>query len=501
MILRPDNPRQMFFGCRADLVADEPLVTTVEQVVDGFALDDLYDRYSESGRSFYDPSMMLKVLFFSYCEGVRSSREMAKRIRYDIRYRYYTGHLQPDFRTINRFRLENLDLLGHYFAQMVAVCEKSGFLDVSVLAIDSTKIRASASGRRAARQKRMDELARCYSEALREDAARDDCVSDMYDSTDDQSSESDDDRSGSNSTTPDGTSSSGKVADPDARFMKTSEGGKRLSYNSHIVVDKGQMIVAADVNNCADDSVHLQSMIESSQQHVVLPPGQVLADGGYYSGNNVKYAALSGIDLYLPVTRTGRVPDNRYHRDAFVYDKLTDSYRCPAGQQLHYKRSRTHRKVSKRIYSGSTSSCGRCQVRSRCTTGRYRRLEISENYIYEKQMKAKLSSERGRAVYSQRMPLVEPVFGNLKFNLGFTRYCLRGLSKVRGEFLLMCIAHNLKKLAGHFHQTLPATTARRTVKSAFWTLILFYQRLLKTLRSNLSALIAKFQSAHPTTVC
>lgn len=95
---------------RADAVVDEPIVLVVEQVVDSLDLSDLYSRYSDQGRSFYNPSMMLKVLFYSYSEGVRSSREIAKRIRYDIRYRYYTGKLMLDFRTINRFRLENFDL-------------------------------------------------------------------------------------------------------------------------------------------------------------------------------------------------------------------------------------------------------------------------------------------------------------------------------------------------------------------------------------------------------
>lgn len=490
MILHPDDPRQMFFSCRADWVADEPLVTVVEQVVGGLDLDVLYSRYSEAGRPFYDPEMMLKVLFYSYCEGVRSSREIAKRVRYDVRYRYYTGCLQPDFRTINRFRSENLDLLGHYFAQIVSLCERSGLLDVSVLAVDSTKIRASASGRRAVQRRKLDELARRYREELSRDAARDDSHEEAADNSDSQPSASGDHGSGPNVEEPDIKRSEVKVADPDARFMKTNEGGRRLSYNSHIVVDKGQMIVAAEVSNCADDSVQLQSMIESSRRNVDGEFGQVLADGGYYSGNNVKYAAQSGIDLYLPIANSGgRVPDDCYHRDVFIYDKSTDSYRCPAGEQLHYQGSRRRGDVNKRVYAGCASSCGRCRVRPRCTSGRYRRLEISENYSYEKQMKAKLNSERGRAIYRQRMPLVEPVFGNLKFNLGFKRFALRTLAKVRGEFLLMCMAHNLKKLARYGSLSGPVqTAAKKALYTAFSWLLQLYKRYQRALSRNLGQL-------------
>ena len=92
-------------------------------------------------------------------EGVRSSWESAKRIKYDIRYQYFAGDLRPDFRTINRFRQENLDLLGIYFARIVAMCEESGLVDVSVLAIDGTKIRTSSSGRRTVSKKTLDKLA------------------------------------------------------------------------------------------------------------------------------------------------------------------------------------------------------------------------------------------------------------------------------------------------------------------------------------------------------
>ena len=101
-------------------------------------------------------------------------------------------------------------------------------------------------------------------------------------------------------------------------------------------------------------------------------------------------------------------------------------------------------------------------------------------------MKHKLASDHGRTVYYRRMPLVEGVFGNLKFNLGFRRYHLRGLKKVQGEFMLMCIAHNLKKLAKYLSHTPLAKATHAAVNSAFCALWELYQRFLKVLRPNLS---------------
>jgi transposase len=455
MILSPEDPRQLEFCCRADVLTDEPLIKVVDDIVSGLDLRELYSRYHEGGRAFFDPGMQLKVLFFSYCDGVRSCREIAKHIRYDVRYRYFCGSLRPDFRTINRFRKDNLDLLGEYFAQVVLLCREQGLIDASLLALDGTKIRASASGRK----KRRQQLSEVFQARLKEDVVADNLDDD----------EGGDDQNGDEAVVRTGTNQV-ESSDPDARFMKTSEGGLRLSYNSQVVVDREQFIIAADVSNNADDSVQFQSMMQQSERVLGGPPERVVVDGGYYSGANVSYGVSRGIDLYLPVTRTGRVPDACFHRDAFMYDVSHDRYRCPAGEFVTYQKTRRRRGIRVRIYRGCAATCGKCALRQRCTKYRYRRLEISEHYSHERAMQAKLGGIEGRRIYDQRKQLVEPVFGNLKFNLGFVRYALRTLDKVKGEFLLMCLAHNLKKLAalGTFSPRRAISFLTFTTRAILW---------------------------------
>lgn len=489
MILHPEDPRQMFFVSRAELVSEEPLVRTIDEVVNSFDLEALYDRYSEGGRSFYDPAMLLKVLFFTYSDGVRSSREIAKRIKYDIRYQYFAGNLRPDFRTINRFRAENLDLLGEYFARIVTQCEELGLVDMSVLAIDGTKIRASSSSRRTVSKKKLDKLANQFRAELARDVA-----AEGEDLCDEESLLIADGTEETAPLSPDGGKSSDKVTDPDARFMKTSEGALRPSYNSHIAVDTNQVIVAVEVSTCADDSVSFQRLVEQSQHHVRGSPEVVLTDGGYYSGSNVKHSVTAGYDWYVPVPQHSRVPDQQFEREAFVYNESTDRYQCPAGKTLPYRTSRTRRGVTTRVYRGSVLTCGQCRLRPRCTKKRYRELNISEFYHLERKMHAKMSTESGRAIYGRRKCLVEPVFGNLKFNLGFTRFKLRSLAKVRGEFLLMCIAHNLKKLATYGSLLDPVQTAVCKAVSAtpLWLLRLS-KRLQKALRVDFGHFHAHYQ--------
>ena len=480
MILRPEDPSQICFVSRSELVVDEPVVLTVGQVVDGLDLSLLYNRYSEAGRSFFDPAMMLKLLFFSYCEGVRSSREIAKRIRYDIRYQYFTGTLRPDFRTINRFRQRNLDLLGECFACIVTHCEQSGLVDASVLAIDGTKLRASSSGQRTISKKKQDQLAVRFRAELERDAAGEavdlggkfDEVSPPPPDGVDQGVAADKGPTGS----PDG------ITDPDARFMKTSEGVLRSCYNAQIAVDRHQVIVAADVSKIADDSVQFQGMVDQSRSNVTGELGQVLADGGYYSGSNLKHAQTHGYDLYLPIPQQERAPDGRFERDAFAYDESTNSYRCPAGAVLSYRHNRRRNGITTRVYRAKPSTCRECPYKAQCTKGPYRELNISEVYLLEQEMRCKLSGAPGQSQYARRKYLVEPVFGNLKFNLGFGRFILRTLAKVRGEFLLMCIAHNLKKLAKYSSLSGPTLAA---VQKILYAAISWLLRLCWRLQDEL----------------
>jgi len=423
MILTPDDPHQFEFACPADIVNDEPLVGLIDKVVDKLDLEELYGRYSEAGRSFYDPSMQLKILFYSYCDGVRSSRDIAKHICYDLRYRYFCGSLRPDFRTINRFRKDNLDLLDEYFTRIVLLCADSGLLDMSVLALDGTKLRADSSAQ-VGKRARLKRLLRANLEA---DIDAEEAEADSVDDSGDH----------------DGAMKSSGFSDPDARFMKNSDGGKRLSYNSQIIVDKNQFIVLADVGNNADDSVYMESLLKKSKGLFGGQIGAVAADGGYCSGRNIKYAKDEGIDLYLPLGKgDGRVPDKSFNRHEFSYNNHRDVYICPEGQELIYSGDRVRNGKTIRKYSSSSRVCGACPKKERCTKQDYRKLEISEYYSYEQDMKRKVSSYTGRQMSAWRRCLVEPVFGDIKINLGFKRFSLRTLIKVRGEFYLTCIAHN-----------------------------------------------------------
>ena len=206
-------------------------------------------------------------------------------------------------------------------------------------------------------------------------------------------------------------------------------------------------------------------------------------DGGYYSKRNLKYAIEGGLDLYMPTGQGSSVPVGKFGREDFVYDKQSDSYLCPTGEKLTYKCRRTRGGVESRLYRCSAAACTVCSLRSRCTTAPARELNISAVWRHEREMKEKLRSATGRAVYSRRKVMVAPVFGNMKFNMGFVGFILRGLKKVTGEFLLMCIAHNLKKMSQRWRQLEPAEGSKKVILAGKHSLLRLFWCLLRKLSS------------------
>lgn len=430
MIYRREDVRQLGFSSPIDEVIAEPLILTIDRFVEQLDLSTFHAHYSEAGTGYYDPAMLLKIWFFAYCDRTWQSRSVAARVKYDVRYRYFVGSHRPDFRTLNRFRHDHVELLGEVFASLVTHCEQEGLIDSSVLALDGTKLRANASGRKRGKESLREEVSR----RLRHDV-----------SADGETSES-------TGTVSDSSESAGVVpstsvvsaTDPEARLMKTGEGTVRLCYNAQVVVDANQIILAADVGNSASDQSSLAPMVEQVTHQVSSQLGAIVADGGYYSGRNVQYAHEHGLDVYLP---KGKDEREVYSQERFEYDPVGDRYKCPNGRWLKRGQPRWHRDSFKTLYHGTVKQCGACALKTACTRQRYRRLEVAATVVVETAMAKKLASPEGRAIYARRRELVEPVFGDIKFNLGFTRFSLRGLAKVRGEFLLLCIAHNLKKIA------------------------------------------------------
>ncbi len=249
------------------------------------------------------------------------------------------------------------------------------------------------------------------------------------------------------------------ATDPDAVFMKTKDGIK-TSYNAQIVVDQDQqIIVAADVTTDPSDNEQLVPMVDQAEE-TVGPIDKLSADSGYSSGENLQKMIDKKIDAHIPdanyeASHRGKQDSpgqGLFTRASFKRDELNDCFICPAGEKLMFSQlQKVKNKQPLRLYR--CTAFRECSLKKSCTKSRLGR-SITLN-VYDdqfKSMRCKLDSAHGKRLYAKRKAIVEPVFGHIKETIGFRKFSLRGLNKVRGEFALVSLAHNMRKIINAFNK-------------------------------------------------
>jgi transposase len=414
----------------------------VENMLD---LDCIYDSYTEaSGAPPYDPAMMLKLLLFAYSIGVTSSREMERRCHTDVAFRWLSANAAPDYRSISRFRRRHLGALDALFVQVLALCAEAGLVKLGRVALDGTKLRASASKHKAMSYDRMGprieeleaQVAAMLAEAEAADAADDEAFGEgkrgdelpaelatkegrlaklraakesieaeakkkaakkaQDKATERGASEHDAKAAGAEAAeeaTPPGRAQR-NFTDPESRMMKTTD-GFHYAFNGQAVVDEeAQVIVAHSVSNQSADAPQLMEMIEATEANLGAAgidenPDTFITDAGYFSEKNVLDATEASVDVLIA---TGRIKDGE---------------RVPAAP----------------------------------------RGPIPRDATVKEKMARRLRTKVGRADYARRKAIVEPVFGQMKVRQGAGFLRLRGLLGAQGEFALHSLCHNLRKLA------------------------------------------------------
>ena len=451
-----------------EFVLEGHLACVINDVVNELDLGELYDRYSDLGCTAYHPQMMLKVLFYGYAMGERSSRVIAHRLKSDVAYMYLSALQQPDFRTINRFRKDNIDLLKRLFVQIVRFCVEMRMVSVGTIALDGTKLKANASYRRTKRMAELDEeIARIDREIesiLRESDEvdhREDEVMGGEESIYEVGEELRDKqkrREKLQRVKGKLTGSRSKeinLTDEEATTMLHRGYRAEPSYNGQIAVEGSHgVIVAATLSNNPADYEALGQLVEEAEESTGDKPGEVLADSGFSSYENLQYLEGRGIEGYIPdqkmeSIRKGTCQHPEFHRGMFRYDEVEDSYSCPMGKKLPFQGLlKREGKPDIRIYRGE--DCSGCERKGECTKAEYRTISLDPRQFLMEKMRTRLATRQGKKKYGKRKYIVEPVFGDMKYNRNYRGVLLRGKFKAMGEFLIMCIAHNLKKIAKYF---------------------------------------------------
>jgi transposase len=361
------------------------------------------------GATAFHPQILLGVILYGYSQGVRSSRQIERHCQEDVAYRIVAANQQPDHCTISRCITRHSAELSELFLQVLKLCHAMGLVKVGVIALDGTKLNASAAldGNRT-RCKLEEEIAAMLAEGRAVDQREDTLYG--ADRRGDELPENcrDDGGRGARmkraleviqqkeealaerkpaSAKP--KEISANVTDPDSGVMKTRQGFVQ-GYNAQLAVTEEQIVIAADVTQQQNDKLQLQPMVQQARANVAALAtatfiGTVLTDAGYYREANGRWAEENYVDW---LTATSK----RHKIDAAPRKKL------------------------------------------------------SECLNYKDLMERRIRTDAGKALYKKRGKTVEPVIGQIKEIQNARRCNRRGIEAVRNDWRLTCTVHNLRKL-------------------------------------------------------
>jgi transposase len=439
-----------------DFVAEDHIGRILNDIIDAIDLTNLEAKYSKDGCPAYHPRLLIKILLYGYMINIRSSREIHKMTHTDTAVMYLAAMQHPDFRTICRFRSSHLDSIKDVFSQVVTVCKEMGMLGVGKISLDGTKIKANASVKQS---KDADALDKEIDKILKESIEIDKAEDEMYgDSTPYEMPKELVDKTkrlekiqAAKKKLEEEKLEKINVTDNDAKIMKHKDGSLKPSYNGQIAVDdKEQVIVAADLVTDTNDLNQVDPMIQLIWATMGYKPTILLADAGYFSYDNIDLLNQIGTDSYIPdnffrIEERGR--SKYFPKSMFRFDKENDCYYCPAGITMPFKgiQKRDDEPELKQFIG---DHCSICVLKNACTKAKKRIISRDPREHLMEDMRKKLRTEEGKELYQERMSTVEPVFGQMKQNRGFTEFLLRGEDKAKVEFLIMCTVHNIEKIAG-----------------------------------------------------
>lgn len=368
-----------------DVLGADHLCFVVHEVVEACDLSAFQKQGEDAGgQRPYDPRMLLKIWLYGFSVNVRTTRKLEQRIREDLGFRYLAGGATPDHKTLSEFHRRHRAAITAMFTEVLLFLRRAGMARLGTVAIDSTRVKGSASPDRLLRREQLERELRKkvqrWQQELDDDPDRDpgtrvgpeqiarlrEQLQYLRESGEEKLS----------------------TTDPDARFLR-ERGRFVLGYTAEIAVSEDHFIVAQRVTQNKSDNQALLPLVEEVERQCAERPRRVLADSGFFSNQNLWEMAERGIEAY--------VPDSNLARE---------------------------------LNTGKRA-------------GGVGRMQVSDPHL--RRSRQRLRSARGRAWYKKRKGMVEPVFGTLKEQRGMRQFQRRGQPATAVEWALAAMAYNLTR--------------------------------------------------------
>ncbi len=443
-----------------DYVAEDNPVRVIDVFVDELDLGQL--GFSgvvpeATGRPGYRPSVLLKLYVYGYLNRVQSSRRLEREAGRNVEVMWLTGRLVPDHKTIADFRKDNGPAIRKVCAQLIALCRRLELLTEASVAIDGAKFKAvntrDRNFTRAKMKRRLEQIEESVGRYLQQLDSADRQEPSLARSTKtgrltDKIAKLKEEMQRLKAlevrmlATPDQQIS---LTDADARSMATSgRGSGMVGYNVQAAVDtKHHLIVAHEVTNVGTERSQLSAMAKKTKAALEADTLDVVADRGYFNGEEILACEEDGITVTLPKPLTsGSKAKGRFGKQDFVYVAADDVYLCPAGERLVYRYTNVEKGRTLRRYW--TNVCQACAIKHRCTTGKERRITRWEHEHVLEAVEKRLDEHPEKM--RQRRETVEHPFGTIKFWMGSTHFQMKTLKRVGTEMALHVLAYNLKRV-------------------------------------------------------
>lgn len=420
------NQLQLLPPDLSNMIAKDHLARLISHTVEEMDISFIEQTYFPNGQHAYDPRMLLKILVYAYAIGLRGSRKIADRIKEDIVFMWLAGRQTPDFRTISDFRKDKLVDFKKIFDQVLGTCFAIGMVRVGKVSLDGTKILANASRNKAVYRtsikKRRELIRQKVEEIMAEVEAVDEEEERLYGNATPH-------RTGRVFTKEEVARAVSKVeqerrrlekkqnilkakeadikkkervmrsdrnsfssTDKDATVMMMKEGYTAPGYNVQLATEK-QVILGYGVYSNRNDIRLLKPMVEEVKERTKRKPEILITDAGYGTKINYRYLKRESIPAFIPY--------NTYEQERILRNKSL--YEPPKNPDREFEK-------------------------------------------YRLRTMLRLQSDEGKTMMKRRREDVEPVIGNLKRNMGFRRFSLRGKWKCELELGLVSLAHNLVKI-------------------------------------------------------
>ena len=454
--IKPDNRLQLQtnFGCLDDVIEPNNLVRVIDFFINELnllALGFTKAVPKTRGRKPYNPGDLLKLYIYGFLNRISSGRKLEIETKRNLELKWLLGNLTPDFKTISDFRKDNRTALKKVYREFVFICKSADLVDFKLVAIDGSLFSAVNHNSKNISKNKLKKLFQKIDAAIEsylEELSHSDKLDNQrqleleeqlqmlhekraeYQQLQDKMKETE--------------VAQISTTDPDSRMMTKRNSKTDVGYNVQTVVDsKHKLIVECEVTNDCNDLHQLFNMANKVKETHELDHLEVTADTGYYYGRDLEKCFDNNIQTYVPSPKSPIKNKGQFSSNHFQYDPDKDEYICPSGRKLP-----RYRRVSVQNHTsyGKKSVCEGCQFANDCITSSLGfRLVYKSYYEYIYAYQDRMNKENPEKIKLRKM-LVEHPFGTIKHHMKFTGFLTKGLPSVNGEFSMVALAYNIKRV-------------------------------------------------------